>query len=118
LKEVLEVLVKLLELLFKYFNPTVVLVLIVAIPLVFFAYKIYTDWIKRKETNEVIKAKDETIQILNEQNRQLRVIQLKNQGWDDDAIEAVVMKEMPKNPIEAREMVKKSKRENKPKASN
>jgi hypothetical protein len=117
LKEVLEALTKLLELLFKYLSPNTVLILILVIPILLFLYKIYTDWVKRNETNSTIKAKDETIQILNEQNRQLRVIQLKQLGWSDDAIEAVVMKEMPKNVMEAREMVKKNKQPSKPKAS-
>ncbi len=117
MKEVLEALTKLLELLFKYFSPNTVLALFIVIPFLLFLYKIYTDWAKRNETNETIKAKEQTIQILNEQNRQLRVIQLKQLGWNDDAIEAVVMKEMPKNVIEAREMVRKSKLIKKPKAS-
>jgi SpoVK/Ycf46/Vps4 family AAA+-type ATPase len=111
LKEALEALAKILEILFKYLSPNMVLALIILIPVFLLIYKIYSDWVKRHEINETIKAKDETIQILNEHNRQLRVLELKLRGWSEADIDAVVMKQTPKNPIEARDMLERSKRE-------
>ncbi len=118
MKEAIEALTKLLELLFKYFSPDTVVLLIFGGLILLFGYKIYTDWNKRNEVNSTIKSKDETIQILNEQNRQLRVIELQSRGWSIDDIEAVVMKETPKDPIEARELVRKGKLKSENKSSN
>lgn len=89
------------------YNLTVVLIFLV--PSLLFLYKVYNDWTKRREVNLAIKAKDETIQVLAEQNRQFRVIELKEKGWNDDAINNVVMKNTPKDAVEARKMLQESK---------
>ena len=105
----LEALNKILETCISAFGTNFTIFLIFAVPLGFFGYKIYTDWRKRKEVDATIQAKDETIQILAEQNRQLRVIELTHLGWSAKAIDKVIMKNTPKDAIEAREMLENSK---------
>jgi uncharacterized membrane protein (DUF106 family) len=107
----LEALNKLLQTCIQFFGVNFTVFLIFAIPIGFFLYKIYTDWVKRNEINATIKAKDETIQVLAEQNRQLRVIELKHLGWSDEAIDRVVMKNTPKDAIEARKLLQGEKQD-------
>lgn len=112
-----EALDKILRTCIEYFGVNLTLFIIFAAPILLFLWRVYTDWVKRNEINATIKAKDETIQVLAEQNRQLRVIELKHLGWNDKAIDAVVMKNTPKDAIEAREMLQNSKLKDKNKAS-
>ncbi|MCD9189268.1 MAG: hypothetical protein LUM44_22820 [Pyrinomonadaceae bacterium] len=107
--KVLEALDKLLRTCIEFFGVNLTIFFIFAIPILLFLYRIYTDWVKRNEVDAAIKAKDETIQVLAEHNRELRVLHLTQLGWDSASIEAVVMKNTPKDAIEAREMLQKSK---------
>ena len=115
--KLLETLDKLIRTCIEFFGVNWTIFFIFAVPICAFLWKLYTDYVKRHEINETIKAKDETIQVLAEQNRQLRVIELKHLGWSDKAIESVVMKNTPKDAIEARELLQNSKPKTKSKTS-
>jgi hypothetical protein len=110
LKEILDAVDKLLRTCLEFFGVNLTVWIIIGTVAFFALWRVYSDWAKRKEVNSTVAAKDHTIQILAEQNRQLRVIQLKNDGWALKDIENFVLKAIPKDPIEAREMLQKSKR--------
>jgi hypothetical protein len=103
-EKTIESLEKLLRTCIEFFGPNLTLLLVFLIPLCFFAYRLYTDWVKRTEIDKVVAAKDETIQVMAQQNRDLRVQEFVRLGWTPDQIEAVVLKNSPKNALEAREL--------------
>lgn len=117
MKEILEAVDKLLRTCLEQFGVNTTLFLIFSVAIGLFLWRIYNDWRKGKEINAAIKAKDETIQVLAEHNREFRVIDLKARGWSDEMIDAVVLKNTPKDAIEAREMLQNSKRREKKEAS-
>jgi len=103
--KILEALERLLRICIEFFGPNVTLALIFLVPFGLFAFRFYTDWRKRQEVNEALKAKDETIQTLAELIRQYRVIELRQQGWSEEAIERIVLRNTPKDAIEARKLL-------------
>lgn len=101
----LEAINALLNTLFAQLGPFGTMGLLLLIALLFFGWRVYSDYRKDSEINKALAAKDETIQMMAEHHRELRVIHLKLQGWSDDAIERFILKSTPKNPIEARKML-------------
>lgn len=95
----------LLQTLLNAFGAGGTVALVIVIALLLFGYKVYTDWRKNKEPNQAIAAKDESIQLLASENRTLRAINLKLQGMSEDFIDKVILKGIPKDPIEARNML-------------
>lgn len=109
--KILEALDKLLRTCLEFFGPNITVLLIIVVPLGLFLWRWYSDRVKRQETRDALDAKEQTIQILADEVRHLRVIHLKNLGWTDEAIEAVIMKNTPKDAVEARKLLEDEKKD-------
>ena len=107
----------LIKTLVELFGVTTTIWLVVGTVIVLIAWKIYTDIRKRQEVDKALQAKDYTIQLLAEQNREFRVTILKQQGWDDASIDKFILKNTPENPIEARKMLEEKQPAKKKKTS-
>lgn len=77
-----------------------------ALLLVGILWRLYNDYRKDKETNAVVAEKDRTIQRLAEQERNYRILFLKEKaGWTDEQIRLFVMKNDFENGVTARRML-------------
>lgn len=74
--------------------------------------RLYIDHTKEKETNAALDEKERTIQRLAQDNRELRIVNLKVQGWSVDEIDRFVIRNEFKNPAEARGQLESTKAAN------
>jgi len=111
--KILEAINKILQTLLTSFGPGWALLIVFLACVLGFLYKFYGDWVKRNETNHIVRAKDETIQLLAQDNRDLRVILFKYLGWSDEAVKNIVLENIPKDAIEARKLLEKDDKQTK-----
>lgn len=94
----------LLETLIKGLGPDIFLALVVIICIFSFGWKWYSDYLKRKETNEALQEKERTIQRLTNEIRTWRSAILKEKfDWSDEQIKNFLITENFSNPQEARD---------------
>ncbi len=106
---ILKSLEPLLKLFFDKLGVGWTIALLLGIGILLFAFRCYKDWRKDREIHLALQAKDKTIQIIAEQNRQYRVLELKEKGLSDEMITALVLENTPANPAEARAILERNK---------
>lgn len=103
LDQLLEIIKVFFGLLIKHFGPWGTIVIFGIIALGLFCWRYYSDRRRDKYVDKLLKEKDAAIQRLAEQERNYRVMFLKQMGWSDDDIDRFIMKNQFANPQEARQ---------------
>lgn len=95
------------ETLKSVFGPTGIWVILILGLIAAIGFKLYNDYQRSKREGVALDAKDETIAILVEQNRDFRVKIARIDGWSDEMISEIILKKSPQDAIEAQKLLDK-----------
>jgi len=89
------------------FGPGKTILLMIAIAVAVFVWRVYNNYRKDKEINKAIQALEQSVQRCAAEAREWRIVFLKKDGWSDTEIDRFILKGQFDSAAEAREALER-----------